>query len=342
MTKNSDRNRVQPGVPSGGQFAAERHGEPDGVTLTRPAPSAFDQAAVAALGDIVRTNANIELGTWLRRMDKGRRGYEHEPQEQMPRPLAEALQQAKEFETLPVEDQRALLDALQLPAMKHVLEPGQRLGTDTIDVAEGLDPADANLALTLASQKQVTDAGLPGTTTLTGIGDTTTFIVQDQGIRHGLRSGSGYLTIAARPEDDDDYTRAEWLSRAEVSSFGRSILKSDQSAEIARTYKDHHAYAVLMGAMADSPFRDHHSHFVEMDRDERTVGLTADGASVVLDVKGNTPVLRADGGNGGDLHPSMTAGFLAYMAEKTGRPDGATFAADLQEVFREAERRLIR
>lgn len=343
MTRNSEnRNRVQPGVPSGGQFAAELHGEPDGVTLTRPAPSPFDQAAVTALGDIVRTEVNIELGTWQRRMDKGRRGYEHEPPEKMPALLAKAIQDAENFEALPVDEQRALLDAVQLKAMKHILEPGQRLGTDTIDVAEGLDPADANLALTLASQKQVTDARLPGVVTLIDTGDTTVFDVRDQGIKHLIRSGSGYMSLAAEPDDDDQdyYNRSEWLGRARGNSAGRTILRDDRSADIASNYKDHHAYAVLMDTMADSPFREHHAFFGEMNRDERTVELTADGTEVELDVKGETPILRA--GNGADLHPSMTAGFLSYMAEKTGRPDGETFASELREVFRDAERRLIR
>lgn len=341
MTRNvENRNRVQPGVPSGGQFAAEQHGEPDGVTLTRPSSSPFDQAAIASLGEIVRTEANIELGTWQRRMDKG---YRRDlPPEPMPPRLAEALRQAEEFETLPVEEQRALLDALQLPAVKHILDPGQRLGTDTIQVAEDLGPAEDNLALTLVSQKQVSAAGLPGTVTLTDAGDMTQFTVRDQGIKHQLQSGRTYLSLLAEPEDEEDFTRREWLSHAQVSSFGRSILKDDQSAAVARTYKGHHDYSVLMDTMASSPFREHYAYFSDMDRNERTVELTVDGTEVILDVKGETPVLRATGGSGADLHPSMTAGFLSYMAEKTGRPDAATFAEDLREVFRDAERRLIR
>ncbi|MFF2244292.1 hypothetical protein ACFVTM_08955 [Arthrobacter sp. NPDC058130] len=42
MTKNvENRNRVQPGVKSGGQFAPERHAEAAGVTLTTD-PSPLD------------------------------------------------------------------------------------------------------------------------------------------------------------------------------------------------------------------------------------------------------------------------------------------------------------
>jgi hypothetical protein len=340
MTKNvENRSRVQAGIKTGGQFAPESHSEPAGVTLTRPATSRLDEAAVAALGDVVRTNANIELGTWQRSMDKGRRGYEHEPREPMPPQLADALRQAAEFESLPVEEQRALLDALQLSAMKHILEPGQRLGTDTVQVAEGLNIDEANLALTLASQKQVSDARLPGTITLTGIGDSTKFSLQDGGIKHRFRVGSAFVTLRAEPKDDEDYARGEWLSRAEVSSFGRSILQDDRSADIASQYKDHRAYAVLMNAMADSPFKDHPGHFVEMDRETRTVGLRADGVEVTLDVSGDVPVLRSEGH--AVLHPSMTAGFLDYMAQQTGRADGEAFASDLREVFRETDQRLI-
>jgi hypothetical protein len=340
MTKNvENRSRVQAGIQTGGQFAPEAHAEPAGVTLTQAPPAELDQKVIAALGDVVRTNASVELGRWQRRMDKGRRGYEHEPQEPMPAKLADAVNQAKDFESLQRDEQEKLMDALGLSEAKHMLEPGQKLGTDRIKVAEGLSLEDGNIAMTLAAQAQVHEAGIAGTVTLTGIGDVTTFEVEDGNAKHTLRVGSGLLSLAAEPADEDDYSRGDWLSRADIGVYGGSAFDKGRAAELGAHYSRFREYAMMMDVVASSPFREHEGEFGELDRGARTADLKADGVEYRLDVSGEEPSLSLD--NGQALHPSMVRGFLNHMATRTGHPDGEALASDLREVFRETDRRLI-
>ncbi|WP_354214929.1 hypothetical protein [Arthrobacter sp. UYCo732] len=340
MSKNVDnRTRVQAGIKTGGQFAAEAHQEPHGVLLTRT-PSPQDQAVLAAVGDLVRTNANVEVGRWQRRMDKGRYGYEHESTEPMPSALFEAVRQAEGFEALPRDEQEKLMDTLGLSVAKHMLEPGQTLGTDRIHVGEGLNLEDGNIAMTLAAQNTVHEAGISGTVTLTDIGDVSEFTVQDANVTHSLRVGSGLLSFAAKPEDEEDYARRDWLDRADIGSYGGSIFEKGHSERLRSHYEGHREYAVMMDVMASSPFADYADNFGELDRGARTATLTSDGTESVLDVSGDEPVLKTEDEK--PLHPSMTRGYLDHMAAQTGHANRDAFVSSLREVFRETDRRFIR
>jgi hypothetical protein len=135
-----NRTRVPSGVRTGGQFAAEAHAEAAGVTLAAPAVNS-DQAVLSAVGDLARTNANFQLADWERRLRAQNLPWHStsDPAEVAPERV-KAVQQAQEFETLPREEQDRLLDAVKLAGVKHLLEPGQKLGTDRIQVAEGGGP----------------------------------------------------------------------------------------------------------------------------------------------------------------------------------------------------------
>lgn len=339
MTKNvENRTRVQAGIKTGGQFAPEAHAEPAGITLTQ-APSPLDKAAVTAVGDLVRTRAAIEHGTWQRRMDKGRNGYEHEPREPLPPVLVELNRQAAAYESLPREEQEAVLDQLKLANVKYLLEPGQQLGNDRVRVAEGLDTEGGNLGLALTAQKLVADSGIPGDITMTGVRDKTEFTIQDGNIRHGLRVGHSTVSLSATSGDEENYRRDDWLYRADIISAGGSIFEQNRAKELSGYFEGHREYAVMMGAVADSSFIEAESSLGELNREYRTAEVKVDGTEYVLDVSGDTPSLRGDGDT--TLHPSMVPGFLNHLAKRTGHPDGDALAADLRDVFRETDRRLI-
>lgn len=334
------RTRVPFGVRTGGQFAAETHAEAAGVALTRTAQSATDQAVVSAVGDLARTNANFQLAEWERRIAGPFHRYEDEtPDVSAPVRLIHAVQQAKNFESLPREEQEQLLDQVKLSGVKHMLEPGQKLGTDRIQVADGLTLENANLAVALAAQAEVHNASLPGTITMTDNGDITVFSVQEGDIRHELRIGTALVSISAEVEDDDPYARGTWLYRADQGSAGGSILEGDRSTLLASSFAEHRKHAVMMDVMAASPLKDASDEIGELDLEQRTAELRSDGTEVVLDFSADTPTMRTD--NGKDLHPSMVAGFLDHIARQSGHAgDGQAFAADLREVFNETERRL--
>lgn len=334
-----NRTRVPSGVRAGGQFAAEAHAEAAGVTLTRPASSSNDQAVLSAVGDLARTNANFQLADWERRLKASHLPWHSssDPVEVAPERV-KAVQQAKEFETLSREDQEQLLDAVKLSGVKHLLEPGQKLGTDRIQVAEGLNLEDANLAMVLTAQAEVHKANLPGTVTLTGTGDVATFSIEDGGIRHELRVGSGLIGLSAEAEDDDPYVRGEWLYRADQSVFGGSILEKDRSADLASYYASHRKYAVMMDVMASSSLKNASDEIGELDLEKRTAALRADGTEFILDISGDIPTMGMEDGK--DLHPSMVAGYLDHIARLADHPDGKAFTTDLREVFLETDRRL--
>jgi hypothetical protein len=185
---------------------------------------------------------------------------------------------------------------------------------------------------------EVHKANLPGTVTLTGIGDVATFEVQDGGIRHELRVGSGLIGLSAEEEEGDPYVRGDWLWRAGQSVHGGSILEGDRSKDLARYYAAYRKYAVLMDVVASSPLKGAGDEIGELDLDERTAVLRSDGSEFVLDFSGDTPTMRTDEGK--PLHPSMVTGYLDHIARLADRPDGATVTSDLQEVFNETKRRL--
>jgi hypothetical protein len=333
-----NRSRVPSGVRTGGQFAAEAHAEATGVTLTRSAPSSTDQAVLSAVGDLVRTNANFQLAEWERRLQAQQLPWHSSSDPATVAPeRVKAVQQAKEFESLSRDEQEQLLDAVKLSGVKHLLEPGQKLGTDRIHVAEGLELQDANLAMVLTAQAEVHNANLPGTITLTGIGDVAAFDVQDGDLRHELRIGSGLVSMSPEVEDGDPYVRGDWLWRADQSTFAGSILEGDRSAELVRQFGEYRKFAVLMDVVASSPLKDSGDEIGELDVDQRTAQLKSDGTDFILDVSGDTPTMRTDAGN---LHPSMIPGFLDHVARQSGHVNGQAFAADLREVFNETERRL--
>lgn len=341
MTNNVEhRNRVRTGKTAG-QFAPEAHQEPTGVTLTQK-PSPLDTAAVATVGDLVRTRDAVERGTWQRRHDKGH--MRDLPTPPFPPVLVELNRQAQNFETLARDEQEAVLDQLKYPNAKHLLEPGQQLGNDKVQVAEDLDAEGGNLGLALTAQRLVADSGIPGTITLTKVGDyAAVFSIQDGNIRHGVRVGERALSFSANSGDENDYDRDGWLYRADTSTAGGSIFEKDRATELGGLYKSHREYAVMMDVVADSSFKEVNDDpaIGELDRSARTAELRVDGEEYLLDVSGDEPVLKSGGGKY-TLHPSMTRGFLTHVAAETGHADGEAFASDLREVFRETDRRLIR
>nr|WP_139187321.1 hypothetical protein [Pseudarthrobacter chlorophenolicus] len=338
MTKNvENRARVQAGVRTGGQFAAEMHSEPTGITLT-VGPSPLDKTAVGVVGALVRARSAIEMGTWQRRQDKGRYGYEHEAPDPVPEVLVELDRRAKAFETLPRDEQDAVLDQLEMTGTRYLLEPGQQLGNEKVRVADDLDTS-GNTGLALVAQKVVADAGIPGTVTLTEIGDRTSFTVEEGDIRHTISIGANSLSLSATPGDEEDYRRGDWFDRAHTSSTGGYVFEPARAEDLRRQYESHCEYAAMMDVVADSSFQDAESYLGELDRSARTAELRADGAEYLLDVSGEEPTLKTDDGK--PLHPSMVRGFLNHMATQTGHPDGDTLASDLREVFRETDRRLI-
>lgn len=185
----------------------------------------------------------------------------------------------------------------------------------------------------------MTEAGLPGTITMTDIGDATDFAVQDGGIMHGVTIGSTLLSFSAEGADEDDYTRSSWLHRADIGSYGGSVFEEDRTRGLRNYFASHREYATMMDVMAISSFRDHEEYFGEMNRSGRTAEVKVDDIEIVLDLSGFDPVLKTEDGKA--LHPSMAHGFLDHMAMRTGHADGKAFASDLREVFRDMDRRLI-
>lgn len=339
MTKNvENRARVQAGVKTGGQFAAEVHSEPAGVTLmTEPSP--LDKTAVGIVGALVRARSNMEMGTWQRRQDKGRYGYEHEPRDPVPEVLVELDRRAKSFETLPREEQEAVLEQLKMQQHQYLLEPGQQLGNERVRLGDNLDTS-GNVGLALVAQKIVADAGIPGPVTMTEIGDRTAFTVQDDAIQHTIHIGANSLALSATPADGEDYQRGDWFSRAYISSSGGYVFETTRPEALRRDYESFREYAVMMDVVADSSFRDAESSVGALDRSARTAELRADGAEYVLDVSADEPALTTDDGT--PLHPAMVSGFLDHVAAQTGHADGDALISDLREVFRETDRRLVR
>lgn len=337
MTKNSEnRNRVQPGVPSGGQFAAEQHGEPDGVTLTAQSP--LDSLAVGVAGTLVRNRSNTEIGSWQRHMDKGIN--RDRPTPPMPEVLVELDRRAVTFETLQREEQETVLDQLDMQGVKHLLEPGQRLGNDKVRVADGVESQGANLGLALAAQKIVADADLPGNVTMISADENfTVFTVEASGVNHTLRVGPLSFNLATGTNTGDRYTD-EWMRRATMSPGRNMVFQSQTSENIRRSFDTHRTEAALAAAAAASSFKQAGASLRALEPGVRTAVLRTDGEEFVVNVSGDRPTLETLDGE--QLHPSMVDGFLNHMASQTGHRDGGTLTSELREVFRDAERRLIR
>lgn len=336
MANVENRNRVRSGKTAG-RFAPEAHAEPGAVALTA-APSPLDQTAVGVVGDLVRARSNIEIGTWKRRMDKGSK--RDQPWPPMPEVLVELDRRAKAFETLPREEQDFVLDQLDMPGTTHLLEPGQRLGSDKIQIADNVEAEAENIGLALAAQKIVADANLPGTVTMTRAGEhRTEFTVEAGGTTCNLQVEAQSFTIKA-DTTGDQHTDA-WIDRATVRSGARThVFESRTSESLSMSLEVHREKVALMASFAASSFREAGDAIGNLDRQGRTAELRTDGFRYSLDVFGDKPAMRTDDGD--PLHPSMVHGFLNHMAEQTGHPDGDAFASDLREVFREADRRLIR
>lgn len=337
MTKNvENRARVQPGIRTGGQFAAEMHSEPAGVTLTLD-PSPLDKAAVAVVADMVRTRAAYEAGKWQRRMDKPHMRGAETP---LPPELVEMNRQAAEFESLSRDEQGDVLDKLKFGGAKHLLEPGQKLGNDRVLVADDVTMDEGNVGLALIAQKQIADAGLHGTVTLIKIDDATEFSVEDGVIKHEVRIGRTMQVFSATSGDAEDYNRDGWLYRSDIGVYGGDVFEQDRTDSLSKHFGSHREYAAMMDVVASSSFKDSEEHLGELDRSARTAVIRTDGTENLLDVSGDEPVLKTEDGQQ-TLHPSMVRGFLNHMATQTGHPDGEAFVSDLREVFRETDRRLI-
>lgn len=259
----------------------------------------------------------------------------------LPPELAEINRQAAEFESLPRQEQDEVMDKLKFTAAKHLLEPGQKLGNDRVQVADGVTTDEGDVGLALIAQKQIADAGLPGTVTLTKIGDTAEFSIEDGAIKHSVRIGKTMQAFSAESADEDDYSRTNWLYRSDVSVFGGSVFEEDRTDGIRKHFEGHREYAAMMDVVAGSSFCDSEEHLGELDRSARTAVIRTDGTENLLDVSGDEPVLKTEDGQH-TLHPSMAHGFLNHMAAQTGHADGGAFVSSLREVFRETDRRLVR
>lgn len=290
MTNVNNRTRVQAGIKTGGQFAAEAHQEPEGVLLTR----------------LVHRLMRLLWPSW--------RTWSA-PAPPYPPEILELRRQADSFETLPAQEQNEILDKLKLPAAKHLLEPGQTLGNHKVEVADDVLDGGGKLGFALASQKLITDANLPETATLTKAGDQTEFSIPDGSIQHEIRVASSMVSLSASSADED-YTRNSWLARSDISSFTGSMFERDRSEGLRENFKDHHEYALMMDVIASSSFRDYEEHFGEMDRSARTAVIQSDGTEAVLDISGDVPVLTSEDGKS-TFHPSMVAGYLDH----NGRTD---------------------
>lgn len=332
---NENRSRVHAGVPAGGQFAAETRTE-SGVTLTAPSP--LDVQAVTAAGDLARTRYAEELGRWQRRMDKGSRGGA--PWPPLPEILVVTGEETKNFESLPRDEQEMVLEKLEIPGAKHLLEPGQRLGNGRVQVAEGLVVSPENLGVVLSAQKVMAETGIEGIT-LTEAGGRAEFAIEDGPLVHTIRLGGGGISISSGTKDEEEWDseRSDWLSRADLISTGGGVLEPGTPAFIASNYKRQREYAVMMDVFAASSFKGAWDLLGVLHRSDRAADLTVDGTEYTLDVSRAEPALKT--GRGEDLHPSMVSGFLNHLATTTGHEDGAAFANDLREVFRETDRRLI-
>ncbi|OOP65304.1 hypothetical protein BMF89_00190 [Arthrobacter sp. SRS-W-1-2016] len=258
----------------------------------------------------------------------------------LPPILVETARQTESFETLPRDEQEAVLEKLEIPGAKHLLEPGQRRGNDRVQVAEDLnDPEDIGLAL--SAQKVIAESGIEGTITLTEAGKYPEFTIEDGPLVHKIRVGARSLSISSEAAREDwDYERSTWLARADLISSGGSVFEARRPAEVGHVYQEQRDSAVMMDVVAASSFRDSCDMFGELHRRDRTADLTVDGTEYQLDVSGAEPALKTSRGDA--LHPSMVAGFLNHLATQTGHPDGDALASDLREVFRETDRRLIR
>jgi hypothetical protein len=334
MTNVENRNRVRAGKTAG-RFAPEAHQEPAGVTLTAPAP--LDEAAVGLVADLVRTRSSVEMGSWQRQMDKG--GGHLRPMPPTPEVLVELDRRAKGFETLPRTEQVEVLDQLKLTGAAFLLEPGQKLGNDRVQVADDLNAPD-DLGVALAAQKVMTESGIEGPITLVEAGKYPKFTVEDGPLVHKVSLGERALSFSSEAADDEwDSERSEWLRQAEFVSSGGSVFDAGLPDYVGRIYKEQRGYAVMMDVVSASSFRGSRDLLGELNRRDRTAELTVDGTEYQLNVSGAEPALKT--GDGTTLHASMVPGFLNHVATTTGHPDGATLASDLREVFRETDRRLI-
>lgn len=335
MTNSKNRTRVQSGVTEGGQFAAEAKSEAAGVTLTAPA-SALDAGVLDGVHAKVRTNLSNEISRWQRQMDRVGIDFQNYP---MPDVLTDMKDKVDRFKDLDRDARDQVLTDLKLEHLAPFLEPGQKLGNEKVAVAAGVqvDPEDS--LTVMQAQQLVVDAGLPGDITLTGVErHRAIFSIEDGGVTHALSLGDGSTGLSV-VDHSDDYTQWSWLNRADTIIGGRSFGASYSATALGSAYKDHHEYAAMMGAVSNSAFRDHEELLGEFDREVRSVEIRADGTEFILKVDGD-PVLESHGT--APMHPSMTKGFLDYVAEKTDLADGDAFANELREVFRETDRRLIR
>ncbi|MFT4470516.1 hypothetical protein ACMX2H_11485 [Arthrobacter sulfonylureivorans] len=329
MTKNpaAGRSRVSAGLTEGGQFAVEAKSEATGVSLDAPCRE-IDKAAIEYLGRRARSKAAYDLGDYQRKVDRGR-GW-HGLEERMAR-LEDMKAKADNFENLGTAEQQEALSSLQLGRLTHLLQPGQTLGNSRVAVADDLDANPEDLALALEAQKQILDERIPGDITLTKVeSGKATFVVKDGSVTSEIEAFDGYVTYSAVSEQACG-EHADWLYKANRSNHRVGVRAED--------YNEHHEYAVMMDAVADSPIK-FDPMIVSFDRKERSIELGADGSFYTYKVSGHIPELRTESGT--KLHTSMLHGFMNYVAVSTGTENSGGFTEALQEVFRETERRLVR
>lgn len=332
----NDRSRVSAGVKEGGQFATEVKSEPDvALGATR---SAVDTAVIASLASRARAKMSIEIGRWMRRQDKGRRYDEPaRPEPEWPEVLVRMKERTDNFEHLPASEQATVLQALELREYTHLLQPGQSLGNDRVALGEDLDVHPGDLAMALHAQKQITDAKIPGDITLTKVdGGKAIFKVEDGGITSEVAIQAHMVDYQAVP--DQEYgEQADWLALANFNSYPGGVSLDH--------YRTHHETAVMMNVVAESPIS--YSRVVRsFNLEDRSVELVEEGNAYILSVGGDVPELRTEPGRGQEygtkLHESMRYGFMNHIAHCTGDGNADMFVRDVQEVFRETRRRLVR
>lgn len=336
MTNTETRTRVTRGIPTGGQFAAESHAEAPGITLTAET-SELDTAAVKAVGDKCRSAVISEIDRWQRRMD--RRGANELPP--LATELADAQDRANNFETLERKDQLELMQKLQLTDLNHLLEPGQQLGTDRVPLSDDFEPAPEDFGIGLIAQKRMAETNLPSGFVFSKLetGEAT-FTRTKDGVTSAIAFGDRSTQFAAEGAEMEadgfpNFEMDEWLRRAEIGSYG--VGTSDR---LETLWNQHQETAVMSSVIGASSFRFDGEHLGEFDREARTVELRDQDTECLLDLSGDEPFIA--GHRAVPLHPAMTRGFLDHMASETRRSSGDEFTNDLLEIFREADRRMVR
>lgn len=335
VMSTDNRNRVQKGVSTGGQFAQESRTEDSNVALTRNDPTGLDWHVQNELQHRAQREASKALGRWQRSVDDPRDPHRNSKmfdEANYPDDLKQVIDEANNFKNLPLEDQARISG----PELAHLLGPNQSYGSERVALGDDFEPDHRLLLLGLSAQRKMAESGIPGDITFVALDDNRAeFEVDDQGIKHRVLMQEGATILAMADDEDGDYEDWAWKSRARHESYSET-----QSADsLGKDYQWHHEAAIAQSVMAESPLRGTYESVGRLDHNERTVMLTDEGAEYTLHADGDWPRLTSSSGDA--IHPAMVSGFMDHVAEENDMA-GDKFYADLKRVFRETNRRIVR